>query len=338
MEFSVQLPGDAIERRRLQNRIAQRKFRKKRDQNRRTEVGGGVHALDACTDDLSSPAAPITGVDPQNPLQPPQSHVIPEGDAITSPTSLLSTNTQVGYGSNDPFQNASSSLDDINSWDIDAVDGFVSNEAIAPISWPTPPSPSQFLQELGPTSSSITQAATRSTARVSSPLNSSTEPAHRVEADDDGWIGGLHIAARRGNDRIVEILLEQGVDCNEKDSDGRTPLMHAVIEGNDTVVRLLLAHDAGVGLVDKDARSALHWAALHQREALLRVLVDRCGDDEAGRIAIDAYDDSGWTPLHIAIHQDFEAGVRMLLQAGASLNSKAQKCPFVRKLDSLGLL
>ncbi|KAH9993891.1 hypothetical protein F4779DRAFT_623411 [Xylariaceae sp. FL0662B] len=51
---------------------------------------------------------------------------------------------------------------------------------------------------------------------------------------------------------------------------------------------------------------------------------------------VDAYDDAGWTPLHMAIHQDFEAGVRLLLRYGATLSSKAQKCPYAGRFRPPG--
>lgn len=225
------------------------------------------------------------------------------------------------------------------------------------------PSPSQFLQELDLASSNITQATPTDGSRVppltdgngtdlstphsavirkplrfrrSAQLDDTLEAAQQLGTDDDGWIGSLHIAARKGRDRMVEVLLEQeDADCDEKDSDGRTPLMHAVIEGHDAVARVLVAHGAHVGEVDRDARSALHWAALRRREDMLRMLLERRDSSvEGDHVDVDAYDDAGWTPLHTAIHQDFEAGVRMLLQAGATLASKAHKCPLARKLDA----
>lgn len=136
---------------------------------------------------------------------------------------------------------------------------------------------------------------------------------------------------------MVDILIEQGEDFNEKDSDGRTPLMHAVIGGHEGVAQLLLARGAHIAPVDRDARSVLHWAALYRRESMLRMFLEPRGDCAVDHPDVDAYDDSGWTPLHMAIRRDFEAGVRMLLQAGARLDSKAQKCPLTRKLDAFGL-
>ena len=138
-----------------------------------------------------------------------------------------------------------------------------------------------------------------------------------------GWLSPLHIAAQKGHNRIARILLQHIIDCNEKDSDGLTPLMLAVIGGHEDVVRSLLSYGARIGDVDGQQRpSALHWAVLHRRETLLRVLLNHCVDERA---LVDSYDDFGRTPLHIAIDTDFETGVLILLQFGANPQYKACK-------------
>lgn len=142
----------------------------------------------------------------------------------------------------------------------------------------------------------------------------------------DGYVGTLHIAAQTGNEAIVQILLRQGnVDCNDRDSDGKTALMYAVAKGHEAVVRLLLAQGARIREVDRDGRSALHLAVLHRREGVLRILL---AHGEQG-LSVNEYDVAGWTPLHMAIEREFEAGTKLLLQNGANLQSKARKCPFL---------
>ena len=56
------------------------------------------------------------------------------------------------------------------------------------------------------------------------------------------WCGPLHIAAHKGNGRIIRAILQYNGDCNEKDGDGMTPLMHAAAGGHKAVVMSLLAH------------------------------------------------------------------------------------------------
>lgn len=114
------------------------------------------------------------------------------------------------------------------------------------------------------------------------------------------------------------------MNCNETDSDGLTPLMHAVAGGHEEVVGLLLAHGAHLGAVDGRRRSALHWAVKARREAVLRLLL-RHADAISDPFLIDGYDDDGHTPLHAAIDSGFEAGVPVLLEFGANMHSRAKK-------------
>ncbi|KAI0386322.1 ankyrin repeat-containing domain protein [Hypomontagnella monticulosa] len=355
MEFNIQLPGDAIERRRLQNRIAQRRFRQKRDPKRHVAVT--EHGVD--TDDHRSPGTHVNQLNHSQPTPSRRADVDPESDSIQSPAPLLAAGTPFygDHSSNNHFEDASLGLGDIDSWDVSIVDGYLPNIITGPTPETSYPSPSQILRDLDLTPNTAHSTSTNSAIapplhsntdgprprgpspaarkplrhRRSAQLNELLKPAHRD--DDDGWLGSLHIAARGGRERIVGILLEQGEDCNEQDSDGRTPLMHAAIGGHDAVVDLLLARGARIALADRDARSALHWAALYRREGIMRTLLKRRDADEADRLDIDAYDDSGWTPIHMAICTDFEAGVTMLLRAGARLDSKAQKCPYTGKFN-----
>ena len=141
----------------------------------------------------------------------------------------------------------------------------------------------------------------------------------------DGWLGTLHIAAQKGYDGMVQRLLADGkLDCDDKDSDGRTALMHAVTEGHATIVRTLLRHGAKVAETDIDSRSPVHLAVLHKREDILKILLEEKQDMD-----IDAYDIAGWTALQMAIDRNFEAGAKILLQNGANVLAKARKCPLI---------
>lgn len=120
----------------------------------------------------------------------------------------------------------------------------------------------------------------------------------------------------------MRVLLEHNGDCNEVDSDGLTPLIHATIGGHEDVVKLLLLHGSRIDKVDRQGRSLLHFAVINRREALLNILLDYCGGD---RSLIDGYDSGGHTPLHTAVNTGFEAGVQALLKRGASVHDRTRK-------------
>ncbi|KAH8424125.1 ankyrin repeat domain-containing protein [Aspergillus melleus] len=144
----------------------------------------------------------------------------------------------------------------------------------------------------------------------------------RHDNDTNGWLSTLHLAVQKGHDSIIRVLLERNMDCNDPDSDGLTPLMHATIQGHERAVALLLSHGACAGKVDHLQRSVLHWAVLHRRDALLKIMLDRCSGEWR---LIDGYDGAGRTPLHVAVEIGFDAGVEMLLQFGANLHHRVRK-------------
>ncbi|KAI0401347.1 ankyrin repeat-containing domain protein [Xylaria palmicola] len=168
-----------------------------------------------------------------------------------------------------------------------------------------------------------------------SPQNSAPESLHdgppsptlvSPMKDAGGWLSPLHIAAKKGSSRIIRMLLQHNIDCNEPDSEGLTPLMHAVIGGHEEATRSLLECGARMENVDQDGGkrpclSAIHWAVLKRREGVLRVLLDHSSDPKL----IDNYDHLGRAPLHIAIDNEFHVGVGLLLQFGADPSRKAQQ-------------
>ncbi|KAI5866294.1 ankyrin repeat-containing domain protein [Durotheca rogersii] len=150
------------------------------------------------------------------------------------------------------------------------------------------------------------------------------------EGSGAGWLGALHIAVRMGHGEVVGLVLLADADADERDSDGRTPLTHAAMGGHAAVAAQLLGAGARRSLADADGRSALHWAALCRREPVLRLLLER--PPAPGPHALDAYDHTGWTPLHVAIHQGFAPGARLLIRYGASPAAKAHKCLLTRRI------
>lgn len=146
-----------------------------------------------------------------------------------------------------------------------------------------------------------------------------------------GWMAALHIAAQRGHEQILRVLLQRGnMDVNQQDSDGRTPLLHAVMQNHEPVVRLLLTQGTQIGILDCDGRSGIHWAVLRRNLSILQLLLKH-RDEYEPMLAIDMYDNTGWTPLHMAIVRAFEPAMLLLMQLGADINAKAQKCPFQKK-------
>ncbi|KAE8374111.1 ankyrin repeat-containing domain protein [Aspergillus bertholletiae] len=126
----------------------------------------------------------------------------------------------------------------------------------------------------------------------------------------------LQRAVQMGHSKIVRLLLDYHADYNEKDSEGRTPLINATIAGFEDVVDLLLSHGAGIEYVDHQHHSALHWAVIHRQDRLLKRLLQHCAGD---RKLINECTKDGRTPLLIAIDAGCDAAVEALLESGADV-------------------
>jgi hypothetical protein len=100
------------------------------------------------------------------------------------------------------------------------------------------------------------------------------------ESDDDKPL--LHISVDSGHQGIVRILLDSGVDINERDRDGST---------------------------------ALHLAVKMRQDAIIRLLLER------GALAT-VKDSEGKTPTHLAIYSNFETGLKILLNHDANMKKR----------------
>ena len=137
---------------------------------------------------------------------------------------------------------------------------------------------------------------------------------------EDG-IKALHIAAGRGHQEMVSLLLQQpGIELNPKTQDrGNTPLHLAAFHGHLEVVALFL-QQPGIELNPKTQNKGnmpLHLAAFHGHQEVVALLLQQSGIDTNAACL------QGWTALHNAAYRSQEEIVALLLdhpgiEAGAS--------------------
>ncbi|KAI1504780.1 ankyrin repeat-containing domain protein [Biscogniauxia marginata] len=310
---------EVLERRRVQNREAQRRFREKRKLQKTVNWLEVYDHLYEPSDSTQQSLPP----DDASPLFSPFPFPEPITIGITSPTGIWdSANTDsllLDDASLPQFNVRSDADSQVSIFSTHFSSPATSTAVDSTLSSPEAEQPPRCIPSMTNTSPSPVVPGYNSLDEHSL----SPSPNSLVKTPG-GWLSPLHIAAQRGSDRIIRLLLEHNGDCNEQDSDGLTPLMHAVIEGHEEATRLLLKHGALVGDVqnaDQRCRpSAIHWAVLKRREGVLRVLLNHFSNDKD---IINSYDELGRAPLHIAIDTEFEAGVRMLLEIGADPLKKA---------------
>ncbi|KAG2025703.1 hypothetical protein GB937_002424 [Aspergillus fischeri] len=172
-----------------------------------------------------------------------------------------------------------------------------------------------------------------------------------VDANDNSLrITPLHCAAYRGNDEMVDFLLDNGADGNAVTGDGSTALHLATEHGQRKAMKLLLSRhvnsqiankqgatglqlavgtatdEATVPLlvknrVDVDIRNirtgdtALHLAVEWRRPRIILFLLDRGA-------TIDMTNEDGFTPLQLAAKMDNCEAIALLLQRGAQVEAR----------------
>ena len=88
----------------------------------------------------------------------------------------------------------------------------------------------------------------------------------------------LHLAALRGQEKILTILLDKGADINAADSTGQTPLHCAIQGGNMEVIHHLISRGADVSRKDANGRSVLHAAVNSGLEDVVVLLIENGAD------------------------------------------------------------
>lgn len=121
-------------------------------------------------------------------------------------------------------------------------------------------------------------------------------------------------AINKNNTSLVEQLIRDGADVDELDANLDAPLVIAAYKGYDHIVKLLLDAGADVKAVDPGMKAtALHAAAYAGRTGAAKLLIEYHIDiNKQGPY-------NGYTALHDAIWQDNVEIVKLLLAANADL-------------------
>lgn len=164
--------------------------------------------------------------------------------------------------------------------------------------------------------------------------------------EDSERMTPLHRATMSASVAAVKIHVQDGAPVNVRDQKGKTPL-HLAIQGDDNRdVVLLLLENAAPEAEDEEGRTVLELAVeLKKRDAVVDLLnwgvqvrpkalhiAARSGDVEIMKLLLkrnpthmDQENDSGMTPLHLAVEYGNMAVADLLVERGADLSKKNMK-------------
>lgn len=123
----------------------------------------------------------------------------------------------------------------------------------------------------------------------------------------------LYIASAGGYTDVCALLIDRGADVNQADDDGWTPLLIASQCGHVKVCALLLDNGADVGQANNDGWTPLLGASLDGHADVCALLLDRGANVNRAR-------DTGETPLHVASKGGYREVCALLLDRGANVN------------------
>ena len=135
-----------------------------------------------------------------------------------------------------------------------------------------------------------------------------------------GYERRLIEATITGDAGTLRKLLEKGADVQtrrkRRSSNENETLLHlAAMRGHEVAVQLLLEMGADIDATDNLGHTALHHATAHQHQAVLRHLLDEGAD-------MEIRNGVGEAALHISTKSGDKASAQQLLQRGANVDSR----------------
>ena len=123
------------------------------------------------------------------------------------------------------------------------------------------------------------------------------------------------MAADKGHQGVIKILLEYGASVDIPDAEGRTAMHKASRRGNKEIVDMLLKKGANLSLKSCEGFTPLHEAAQNGQMEAVQQLV------EIGKVDVEIAEITGRSAMHLAY--DEEAKLSVLRDRPSQYSSRA---------------
>lgn len=133
-------------------------------------------------------------------------------------------------------------------------------------------------------------------------------------AQNDIATGAIVAAARKGDLAVVKILVDSGLEINDRDTDrNETALMAAAGKGRDDIVAYLIDYGADLAAKDERGNTPLDYAAAENQLGAISILLSHGAD-------VHSKNNLNWNALMQAAFKGQLAAAEILLKAGSSVN------------------
>lgn len=149
------------------------------------------------------------------------------------------------------------------------------------------------------------------------------ESGGNIEIDDEYGFSLLHRAVMGGSLEIVTYLVNQGADVNRANDIGMTPLTLACDEGNKEILAFLLKHGANPNYIPEiaypiDVFPPLHVVASTCDPEIVSLLIQNAAEVDLPAGGKGHF--RGWSPLMLALLDETDECLKVLLSNGANPN------------------
>ncbi|KAK1374275.1 Potassium channel [Heracleum sosnowskyi] len=155
------------------------------------------------------------------------------------------------------------------------------------------------------------------------------------EDDDSNMSSNLLTVAGTGNAAFLDELLKARLDPDIGDSKGRTPLHIAASKGHEECVLVLLKYACNIHLRDVEGNTAMWDAIAAKHHSIFRILYHWASISDP--CTADSKDRHGLTPIQIAMEENHSEMVELLVMNGADINTEDFHKSSLNFLSSLNL-